>query len=336
MRTTHLFASFSNGGRPEQTREACVIAKMWDCVIVGGGPAGLSAGLVLGRSRRRVLIVDSGEQSNLAAHGIGGFLGFDGQPPAQLYATGRAELAAYPTVELREGVVVAGARSGDAFVLTLGDGAEVRTRKVLLAAGMDYERPDLPGLASLWGTSVFHCPFCHGWELRDQPLAVLAPGERGIHSALLLRGWSDDIVLLTNGPAQLDEDRRKLLANAGIAVDERPVAELSHANGRLTAIAFADGGSLPRRGLLVGTTMRQRSMLAEQLGAVAADPGPLAADALRIDSLCRTTAPGVFAAGDLGTPMPQVASAVYTGSIAGVAVMQSLIAEDFGMPIPAG
>ena len=199
---------------------------VWDCIIVGGGAAGLSAALVLGRARRRTLLVDAGDQSNLAAHGIGGLLGHDGRSPAELYAIGRDELAAYPSVQLRTGEVVAGERVADVFELELGDGRRERARRVLLATGMDYRPPSLPGLAELWGRSVFHCPFCHGWEVRDQPLAVLARGDKAVHAALLLRGWSDDVVLLTDGPAGLDDDDRLRLAAAGIPIDERPVAEL--------------------------------------------------------------------------------------------------------------
>jgi thioredoxin reductase len=307
---------------------------IWDCVIVGGGAAGLSAGLVLGRARRRTLLVDAGQQSNLSAHGIGGLLGSDGRPPAELYAAGRAELAGYPSVEIRDGEVVAGARDGDDFELRLGDGTQVRTRRVLLATGMEYRPPPVPGLAALWGQSVFHCPFCHGWEVRDRPLAVLAAGERGVHSALLLRGWSDDVILLTDGPAELDADNRGRLAAAGVSIDERVIAELLGEDGELTAVAFADGRRLPRRGLLVGTVLHQRSALAEQLGAEAAPQGPLAADALLVDPFCRTSAPGVFAAGDVSAAMPQVAAAVAGGSLAGAAVMQSLMADDFGLQVP--
>jgi thioredoxin reductase len=310
--------------------------KLWECVIVGGGAAGLSAGLVLGRARRQTLIVDAGQQSNLAAHGIGGLLGYDGRPPAEFYAAGRVELAAYPSVEVRDGDVVAGARDGDDFELTLGDGTAVRTRRILLATGMEYRPPALPGLAELWGGSVFHCPFCHGWEVRDQPLAALAAGERGVHLALLLRGWSDDVALLTDGPAGLDADGRAQLAAVGVTVDERPVAELLSAEEELVAVKFADGSLLTRTGLLVATTLHQRSTLAQQLGAEPADPGPVAADAVRVDPFCRTTALGVFAAGDISAQMPQMAAAVAAGSLAGAAVMQSLMGDEFGLPLPTG
>ena len=308
---------------------------LWDCIIVGGGAAGLSAGLVLGRARRHTLLVDAGEQSNLAAHSIGGLLGHDGRSPAELYEIGRRELAAYPSVELRTGEVVSGERIDGVFVLELGDGRRERTRRVLLATGMEYRPPPLPGLAALWGRSVFHCPFCHGWEAREQPLAVFAQGGKAVHAALLLRGWSDDIVLLTDGPAGLDDDDRLRLATAGVRIDERPVAELAARDGELAAIVFADGSRLERRGLLVATTLHQRSRLAEQLGAGSGDSTPVAVDPVDVDQLWRTTAPGVFAAGDVSAQMPQVAAAIAAGSLAATAVMQSLLAEDVGLPVPA-
>jgi thioredoxin reductase len=309
---------------------------IWDCIIVGGGAAGLSAGLVLGRARRRTLLVDAGAQSNLAAHGIGGLLGHDGRNPAELYEIGRRELSGYPSVEARTGEVVAGAQCDGAFVLELADGTRERTRRVLLAAGMEYRPPELPGLAQLWGGSAFHCPFCHGWELRDEPLAVLARGSRAVHSALLLRGWSDDIVVLTDGPDDLADDDRGRLADAHITIDERQVAELASENGDLSAVVFADGTRLARKGLLVATTLHQRSTLADQLGVASADPTPVAQNPIAVDGFYRTTVPGVFAAGDLSAQMPQVAAAIASGSHAAAAIVQSLIADEYGLDVPEG
>lgn len=307
---------------------------IWDCIVVGGGASGLSAGLVLGRARRHALVVDAGNQSNLPAHGIGGLLGHDGRSPAELYEIGRRELAAYPSVEVRTGEVVSGERCEDEFVIELGDGRRERTRRVLLAMGMEYRPPSLPGLAELWGKSLFHCPFCHGWEMRDQSLAVFANGERAVHASLLLRGWSDDVVLLTDGAADLDDDDRARLATAGIAVDERPVAELAASNGELAAVVFSDGTRLKRSGLLVATTLHQRSRLAEQLGVAYGEPTPVAEAPVEVVGLCRTSTPGVFAAGDLVAQMPQVAAAVAAGSLAATAVVQSLSSDDYGLPVP--
>jgi len=305
----------------------------WDCIVVGGGAAGLSAALVLGRARRRTLVVDAGVPSNLAAHGIGGLLGHDGRPPAQLYAMGRAELSAYPNVRIVDGEVVAGTPVGDGFVLEMADGTHEHARRLLLATGMEYRPPRISGLDELWGNSAFHCPFCHGWEVRDQPLAVLAQGERGAHSALLLRGWTDDIVVLTNGPADMDATVRGQLTAAGVSVDERVVREFVSEDGELATIEFSEGPALARRGVLVTTTLHQHSNLAAQLGVDVAPPGPVAADAIAIDPLHRTSTPGVFAAGDVSAQMPQVAAAVAAGSLAAVAVVQSLLADDVGLPV---
>ncbi|MBV8929379.1 MAG: NAD(P)/FAD-dependent oxidoreductase [Mycobacteriaceae bacterium] len=306
----------------------------WECVVVGAGAAGLSAALVLGRARRRTLVIDAGEQSNLVAPGVGGLLGHDGQTPAELYALGRRELSAYPTVELRAGQVVAGAPVDDVFELTLADGGSVRTMRVLLATGMDYCAPELPGVSTLWGKSVFHCPFCHGWELRDRPMAALASGEKGLHAALLLRGWTDDVVLLTDGPPNLGADDLDRLATAKVTIDERRVIEVLARDGELDAVVFADGTRLARDGLLVPAPLRQRSDLAEQLGAVCTDPGPVAVNSLAVDALGRTTMPTVFAAGDACTQMPQVAGAIAAGSQAATMLVQSLLGEEFGLPFP--
>ncbi|MGZ8746158.1 MAG: NAD(P)/FAD-dependent oxidoreductase [Mycobacterium sp.] len=238
---------------------------MWDCNIVGGGAAGLSAGLVLGRARRRTLLVDAGAQSNLAAHGIGGLIGHDGRSPCELYDIGRESCRFIRALQVRSGEVGSGERSDGGFVLELADGSRERTRRVLLATGMDYRPPSLPGLDQLWGGSAFHCPFCHGWEMRDQPLGVLA-----------------------------------------------------------------------RTGVLVATTLHQRSTLADQLGAEAAEPTPVAENPIAVDGFYRTTAAGVFAAGDLSVQMPQVATAIASGSHAAAAVVQSLMADEYGLAVPEG
>ncbi|MDA2890349.1 NAD(P)/FAD-dependent oxidoreductase [Mycolicibacterium sp. BiH015] len=301
--------------------------KIWDCVIIGGGAAGLSAALVLGRARRETLLIDAGAQSNLAAHGIGGLLGFDGVPPAQLYAQGRHELTAYPNVEVRSGEAVAADGTVGDFAVELADGSVVRARRVLLAMGMRYESLDVPGSTELWGGSVFHCPFCHGWEVRDKPLAVLADGDRAVHMATLLRGWSDDVVLLTGGPAELTDEQRSRLAHVGINIDERRVVELRSAEGELQAVVFADGTSLARNGLLVATTLRQRSALASKLGVAFAAANPMSTESIEIDAMYRTSVPGVFAAGDVSAQMPQVAAAIAAGSAAAASMVASFLEE---------
>lgn len=304
----------------------------WDCTVVGGGAAGLSAALVLGRARRRTLVIDAGRPSNAVAHGIGGLLGHDGRPPAELYAMGRAELAGYPTVEVRTGEVTGGRAVDGGFALELGDGTTEVTKRVLLASGMDYRRPDVPGAEERWGRSVFHCPFCHGWEVRDRALGVLDPGPMGAQRALMLTMWSDDVTLYTDGPADLAAEDAHRLHAAGIPVEERAVAGLAGPGDGLEAVELADGTTRPCGGLLLPVTLHQRSPLATELGAEALPPGPIAADAVQVDAMFATSVPGVFAAGDLGASMPSVANAVAAGSNAAAAVVHSLVAERHPSP----
>jgi thioredoxin reductase len=309
----------------------------WDCIVVGGGAAGLSAALVLGRARQRTLVIDAGNQSNRSAEGIGGLLGHDGRQPAAFYAAGREDLAAYPTVDLQSGEVLGGERHDASFVLDLADDSRELAPRVLLATGMDYRFPSLPGIAERWGRSVFHCPFCHGWEVRDQTLGVLDRGAGGVQRALLLRFWSDDVTLLADGPAELDGDDAERLRAAGVAVDERRVAELRGPADSLTAMVFADGGERPCDGLLVPVTLHQRSALAEKLGADTADPGHVVVDAIKVDPMFRTSVPGLYAAGDVSSQMPSVANAVTAGSTAAAMLVHSLMAEAHGLtPVGAG
>jgi thioredoxin reductase len=307
--------------------------EQWECAVVGAGAAGLSAALVLGRARRRTIVIDDDQQSNRAAPVMGGLLGYDQRPPAELYAAGTRELASYPSVEYRRGHVDSGRRVDSGFILDLDDGESVHARRVLLATGMRYCPPDLPGLSELWGTTVFQCPFCHGWEMRDKRLASMAVGEEAVSSALMLRGWTDDVVVLTDGRTDLSPADVNALQAAGITIDDRRVAELISADGRLTDIAFADGTCLARDGLLVEAPLRQRSPLAQQLGATCT-PGRLGTDPLEVDALHRTGVGGVFAAGDSCAEHPDLAGAMVGGATAAKIIVQSLLADEYGLPYP--
>ena len=297
------------------------MSHLHDCLIIGGGAAGLSGALVLGRARQDVLLVDAGNQSNRPAHAVGGLLAQEGTSPDALYAAGHEQLRSYPSVAVRRDEVVAVEPDGASFVARLAGGDEVRARRVLLAAGMDYAAPDLPGVAERWGGAVFHCPFCHGWEVRDGGLALLGDGEVAVFKALLLQGWSDDVVLL----GQIDEAGRAKLDAAGVRVDDRPVAAITG----VATVVFADGDELPRDGVMVGAPLRQRSGLAADLGLELDGAG-----AVKVDELARTSVAGVFAAGDVAGTMQQVASAMAAGASAGAFIRQSILAEDHDLPFP--
>jgi len=287
-----------------------------DTVIVGGGPAGLSAALVLGRARRRVLVLDTGRPANLASQGIGGLLGQSGVAPTGLRRAGREQLAELPTVEIRDGEAVAVARRSEQFAVTLADGARLRTRTLVLAHGLSYEPPALAGIEPLWGRSVFHCPFCDGWEVRDRALAVHGNGPEAVGSALFVSGWSSDVVLVSDGPAELGEGGRDSLRAAGVRLREEPVRRLAGADGRLTAIEFDSGPAEKRDALFVRTDREQPNGLAAALGCELTAGGTIVTDGEG-----RTAVPGVYAVGDAATEsMRSVADALGTGSRGGLSL----------------
>jgi thioredoxin reductase len=292
---------------------------MKDCIVVGAGAAGLSAALTLVRARRTTLIVDAGRQSNLTATGIGGLLGHDHRRPSEFYAAARVQLAGYPFGEWHSGEAVRAVRDDDGtYTVTLADGRQEHAGTMVLAPGMDYRLPPVRGLAERWGTSVFHCPFCHGWENRGRPMGVLAAGAVGVHGALNLRAWTNQITLLTNG-AELTGDERELLSVGGIGWDERPVAALEGPGSDLRTVCFSDGTDLAVTALLVKSTLYQRSTLASDLGATLITPDEmLSVEAITVDKMCRTAIPGLYAAGDAATSVPpSMAAAVASGYLAG-------------------
>src|SRR5215210_3537448 len=246
----------------------------WDCVIVGAGPAGLNAALVLGRARRRVLVLDNAQPRNYATHEMHGVLGHDGLDPADLRARGRTELGRYGVEVVTAEVQEAEALDGTVRV-TSSCGADL-TRSVLLATGMLDEVPDIPGFADVWGTTAHTCPYCDGFEHRDERVAVLAAGARGEHLALLLRQWSDDLVLLTDGPHELVPEGLARVRARGIAVVERPVVRLESEDGRLHRVHLRDGQALDRDALFFYVGWRLRTELARALGCELRDDGSIA------------------------------------------------------------
>ena len=287
-----------------------------DAVVVGGGPAGLSAALVLGRARRRVLVLDTGRPANIASSGIGGLLGQSGVAPVDLRRAGREQLVDLPTVEVRDGAVVDADLGSERLAVRLSDGSELRTRALLLAHGLTYEPPALAGIEPLWGQSVFHCPFCDGWEVRDRALAVHGNGPDVVRSALVVSGWSNDVVLLTDGPACLGDAGHASLAAAGVRVREEPIRRLAGHDGRLHRIEFASGPAEERDALFVRTRREQPNGLATALGCELTAGGTIVTDG---DG--RTAVAGVYAAGDAATDrLRSVAAAIGTGSRAALAV----------------
>lgn len=297
-------------GRPRQRMPEL------DVIVVGGGPAGLSAALVLGRARRRVLVLDAGRPANIASSAIGGLLGQTGIAPVELRRTGREQLADLPTVQLRDAAVVDAEVGRRGLQLRLGDGSELRTPALLLAHGLSYDPPPLAGIEPLWGRSVFHCPFCDGWEVRDRALAVHGNGPDIVRTALIVSGWSNDVVLLADGPARLGDAGQASLAAAGVRVREEPIRRLAGHDGQLDRIEFVAGPTETRDALFVRTRRGQPNGLAAALGCELTTDGTIVTDT---DG--RTTVAGVYAAGDAATDrLRSVAAAIGTGSRTALAV----------------
>lgn len=296
---------------------------MYDVIIVGAGPAGLSAALVLGRCRRSVLVCDSGQPRNAASHGLHGFITRDGIEPKDFLRIAREQLSQYETVELRDATVVAGQRENDRFVLTTADGSSFTSRKLLLATGVVDELPPVAGLDQFYGTSVFHCPYCDGWEMRDQPIAIYGRGENGSGLAVKMTLWTRDLVLCTDGPSELTDEHRKKLAKYQIPVREERIVRLEGTDGVLEQIVFESGETLARRGMFFSTGWKQRSELAKSFGCQLTEEGCV--DTGEYEA---TSVHGVYVAGDASRMVQFVIVAAAEGAQAAVAINKELMKED--------
>jgi len=309
----------------------------YDVVVVGGGAAGLSGALTLARARRRVLVIDAGEPRNAPAGHIHNYLGREGTPPSQLLADGRGEVAGYGGEVV--GGRVTGAQRLDAggFRVALEDGGTVTARRLLVTTGLVDALPDLPGVRELWGTDVLHCPYCHGWEVRDRAIGVLG-GPMGLHQALLWRQWCDDVTLFPHiGPALTVEEREQLAAR-GVTVVDGEVTGLETAAGRLTGIRMADGAVVARQALAVGTRMVARSDVLTSLG-LAAEPlemlGAEVGSFVAADPMGVTAVPGVWVAGNVTDLRAQVIVSAAAGLTAAAQINADLVAEDVRLAVEA-
>lgn len=299
----------------------------YDVVVVGGGAAGLNGALMLARARRSVVVVDGGEPRNAPASGVHGLLGREGMSPVELLERGRAEVRGYGG-EVVAGEVATVARDGDGFRVVLADGRTTRARRLLVTTGLVDELPGVRGLRERWGRDVLHCPYCHGWEVRDRAIGVLATGPMSVHQVLLFRQWSADVTFFTHTSAPLTDEVAEQLAARDIAVVEGVVESLEVVDDRLVGVRLADGRSVPREALALATRMVARAGFLGLLGLHAVEHPSGMGEHLRTDPAGRTDVPGVWAAGNVADPSAQVGAAAAAGASAAAQINADLVVEE--------
>ncbi|PXW33503.1 UNVERIFIED_CONTAM: thioredoxin reductase [Williamsia faeni] len=307
----------------------------YDVVVVGGGAAGLSGGLMLGRSRRSVLVIDSGAPRNAPAAGVHGYLTREGTPPAELLEIGRDEVRRYG-VDLVDAEVVSVSGAVDAgFVVAVADGRTVKARRLLLTTGLIDELPDIPGLRERWGKDLLHCPYCHGWEVRDQAIGVLARNAWAVHQAQMFRQLSEDVTLFLNDALTLSDEDAVSLAARGIRVVEGAVAAVESSGDKLTGVRLADGTFVEREAVTVMPRFVARAGFLADLGLESQEHPMGVGEHIPADENGVTTVPGVWVAGNITNLMAQVSGAAAAGALAGAQINADLIAEEIRSAVAA-
>jgi thioredoxin reductase len=300
----------------------------YDVAVVGGGAAGLSAALVLTRARRLVVVIDSGQPRNAPAAHMQGFLSRDGMPPAELLAAGRHEMAGYGG-QLVSGTVVDVRPHEEGFEVSLADGQVLTARRLLVTTGLRDEVPDLPGVRERWGRDLLHCPYCHGHEVRDQPLGVLGGTPDAVQHALLVRQWSDDVVYFDHTGTLTPAEREQLLART-VGIVEAPVRCLVVEDDRLIGVELDDGRLVPRSAVFVRPAFVPNGELLARLGCDTHEDGWVVADPTG-----RTSVAGVWVAGNAANPRAQVITAAGEGSAAAIAINADLVDDDVRIAVRA-
>ncbi|MET8210464.1 NAD(P)/FAD-dependent oxidoreductase [Streptomyces sp. NPDC005373] len=304
-----------------------------DTVVIGGGAAGLNGALTLARSRRSVVVIDSGTPRNAPAEAMHGFIVLDGTPPGELLAQGREQVRHYGGRVIFGEVASAEPATPDGggdprFTLTLADGRTLTARRVLVSTGLRDELPDVPGLAEHWGHSVLHCPYCHGWEVRDEPIGVLATGPASVHQALLFRQLTDDLVYFTRGN-ELDEDTRARFAARAVRIVDTPVQEVVKSeDGGIAGVRLTDGTFAARRILAVATRMQARTEGLDGLRLPMEDLPDNMGRRFSSGTAGTTEVPGVWVAGNATDPTAKVGASAAAGALAGAHINTHLATAD--------
>ncbi|MCL6604948.1 MAG: NAD(P)/FAD-dependent oxidoreductase [Paenibacillus sp.] len=301
----------------------------YDCAIVGGGPAGLNAALVLGRARRDVVLFDNNQPRNQVTHSSHGFITRDGVTPAEFRRIAYEEVLRYPSVNHLPSEVAEIRRSVDSFIIVTSTGQQIEARKLLIATGFRELLPDIPGLRECYGKSLFNCPYCDGWELRDQPLIVVSEHPRVFHMAKLVYSWSKDLVICTNGQTLLNTEQKQVLKSRNIEVVEQAVSAFIGHEGQLRQVEFADGSRIERTGGFITPEFEIKAFIHESISFGKNEFGGISTD-----EWGKSSVPGLYAAGDAAYVMPsQLIYAAAAGSRAASSIHAELTDEDFDSDI---
>jgi len=293
-----------------------------DVAIIGGGPAGLSAGLMLGRARKQTIVIDEGHPRNAVTREAHGFLTRDGISPSEFRRIAKEQLRVYPSVSQAEDTVVSISGEDGYFLLETATGMKIASKKLLFAVGMKDRKLGIPGLAEVYGKSAFVCPYCDGWELRDEPLVVISRGAALMHFAPLLSGWTKRFVVCTNGPDELSEAERDELRDHHIPLFDTPIRTILSSEGMVNHVVLEDGTEIPCTGIFFKSELVTGTDLPQTLGCRISDTGVIA-----IDEFGKSSVPGVYAAGDASSLMHQSIAAAASGAIAAAAINGELNQE---------
>jgi thioredoxin reductase len=296
----------------------------FDVIIVGGSYSGLAAGMALGRALRKVLIIDSGKPCNRQTPHSHNFITQDGKTPKEIATLAKQQVEKYETVTFFNGLATGGTKTGKGFEIQTASGETFDASKLIFATGISDIMPDLAGYAECWGISVIHCPYCHGYEVKNERTGILGNGEYGFEFSALISNWTKDLTLFTNGPSTLTAEQSAKVKGHNIKIVESEIEKLEHAQGRLQKVIFKDGTITPLKALYARPAFKQHCTLPETLGCELTEEGYV-----KVDAFQKTTMPGIFACGDNTTRMRSVANAVAMGTAAGAMVNRELVFEAF-------
>lgn len=296
----------------------------YDVIIIGGSYAGLSAAMALGRALRKVLIIDSGLPCNSQTPHSHNFITQDGEKPGEIAAKAKAQVLKYHTVNFVHDLAINGRKDKNVYTITLKSGEEFSAKKLVFATGVKDNMPDIDGFAACWGISVIHCPYCHGYEVKGEKTGILANGDFAMHYVQLIRNWTNDLTLLSNGKPILTSEQLGKIEKHNIKVIEKEIAYLQHKNGQLQRVVFKDNSSVELKAIYSRPDFEQHCKIPEVLGCELTEQGHIL-----VDMFQKTSLDNVFACGDSASPMRSVANAVASGNMAGAMINNILTEEEF-------